>query len=64
MGGGGADDRMTDKSLLTLLSQKDLESLRLTADDLDRLLLGKLEHYDAQDDPDQPIGDAAHQPSQ
>ena len=55
---------MTDKSLLTLLSQKDLESLRLTADDLDRLLLGKLEHYDAQDDPDQPIGDAAHQPSQ
>ena len=61
MGGGGANDRMTDKPLLTLLSQKDLEALLLTADDFDRLLLGEPEPYAAQNGSNQPTGDGPYQ---
>ena len=57
MGGGGADDRMTDTPLITLLSQNDLDALRLIADDLDRLLLGEIAHYAAQHGSNQPTGD-------
>ena len=64
MGGGGADDRMTDTPLFTLLSQSDLDALQLTADDLNHLLLGELEHYAAQDGSNQPTSDATHQLSQ
>lgn len=60
MGGGGADDRMTDTPLLTLLSQNDLDALQLTADDLNHLFLGELEHYAAQHGSNQPTGDASH----
>ena len=53
---------MTDKPMLMLLSQNDLDALRLTANDLDHMLLCKLERYD--DGLNQPTGDATHQPSQ
>ena len=52
---------MTDKPLLTLLGQKDLEALLLTADELDRLLLGEPEHYAAQNGSNQPTDDGPHQ---
>ena len=55
---------MTDPPLLTLLSQNDLDALQLTADDLDHLFLGELEHYAAQHDLNQPTGDASHYPGQ
>ena len=43
-----AKNRITGKPLLTLLNQNDLDTLRLTADDFDDLLLNKLERCDAQ----------------
>ena len=49
---------MNDTPLLTLLSQNDLDALQLTADDLNHLFLGELEHYAAQHVLNQPTGDA------
>lgn len=52
---------MTDEPLLTLMTESDCEALRLTDDDLERLLLGQLAHCDAEGDSNPPTSDAPHQ---
>lgn len=53
--------------MFTLMTESDWEALRLTDEDLDRLLLRPCDlarYIDAQDGSDQPTGDAPRQPGQ